>query len=515
MRFKLLSTFLVMILASSLAQNIKSTKALSYDEALALVIENNETLKQSAIKIEQKEQEAKAKMGLYMPKVSLSANFVAMSEALHLDLSPVRDAISPLYDANIALYNTLGSYGNFSGVPNPDPSTNTVVPTLPDDISTAAVRGELINGRDLLIAGKEEVINAEWDKMIQEQYFGMVSANFTLPIYTGGKIRIANKAARINVDEANAESRQKLGEVSQELAERYYGLLLAQKVEDVRQEVMQTMQKHMSDAEKMKDEGIISHTQFLQAKVYYTEAKREKEKAEKQVDIVNDALLNTLSIQNPTNINVMSSFFYQEELESLDHFKQTAQENSPLLQQIDLKKSLVEQKINLEKGSYMPNVAAMGTYHLADKDLSPYVPEAMVGVGLTWTIFEGTSRNKNLKAAKLQEEQVDLYYSKSKTNIETMITKLYNEAIMNLDQIHQLETSKEFAQEYYKACEKSFKEGLITSVEVSDANLYLAKIEIEQLKAAYDYDVSLAKLLYYSGTPEKYGDYIRKGVALK
>lgn len=514
MRLKLLSTLLVCVVTISVAQTNLKKQALSYDQALALLVENNETLKQSAIKVDQREEEAKAKLGLYMPKISLSANYVMMTEALHLDLSPVRDAITPLYDATATLYSTLGNYGNFSGVANPDPTTNAVVPTLPDDVSTSAVRNQLLSGSEQILAGKEAVVSAEWDKIIQEQYFGMVSANFTLPIYTGGKIRIANKAARINIEEATAESRQIFGEVSQELAERYYGLLLAQKVEDVRRTVMQTMLDHMSNAEKMKDEGLISNTQYLQAKVYYTEAKREKEKAEKQVSIVNNALLNTLSIDAPSQVEVMSSFFYQDQLETLDHFKLEAQKNSPLLEQIDLKKSLVDQKVKLEKGNYLPTVAAMGTYHLADKDLSPYTPEGMVGVGLSWSIFEGTSRNKNLKAAKLQGDQVELYYQKSKANIESMITKHYNEAIMNLDQLHQLETSKEFAQEYYMACEKSFKEGLITSIEVSDANLYLAKIEIEQLKAAYDYDVSLAKLLYFAGIPEKYSEYIRKGVPI-
>ena len=514
MKLKIVSALLIILVSSATAQDLKTTKALSYSEALSLMLNNNETLKQSAIKVEQKEEEAKSKRGLYLPKISLSANYVMMTDPLHLDLTPVRDAILPLYDANAALYYTLGNYGNFSGVPNPDPNTKGVMPILPDDISTSAVRNELLTGHDKILAGKKAVANAEWDKMIQEKYFGMVSANFTLPIYTGGKIRIANKAAKINIDEATAESRQKLGEVTMELVERYYGLLLAQKVEQVRTQVLNTMSIHLSEAEKMKNEGLISNTQFLQAKVYYTEAQREKSKAQKQVNIVNNALLNTLSIKEDTQIQVLSSFFYHNKIDKLEDYKTTAKSQSPLLQQITLKQALVEQKINLEKGNYLPTVAAMGTYHLADQDLSPYMPEGMVGVGLSWSLFEGNSRNRKLKAAKLQNEQVGLYYEKSKTNIETLITKYYNETQMYLDQIQQLDVSKQFAEEYYTACKKSFKEGLATSTEVSDASLLVAKIKIEQLQATYHYDVSLSKLLYYTGTPEKFNDYLSAGTTL-
>lgn len=502
MRYLILSITLFLTTLQIVAQDSsKPITPLSYEEAIALMIENNETLRQSEIKIEQKELEYKSKKGLYLPNVSLSANYVMMTDKIHLDLTPVRDAITPLYDA-------LGNYGDFSGVPNPDPSSNTLYPTLPDEMSTDAVRAQLLEG-------KEEIMNAEWDKTIQEQNFGMVSANFVMPIYAGGKIRIANQAAKIDVEEATAESRQKLGEVTMELVERYYGLLLAQKVVEVRNNVEKTMQVHMDNAEKMMNEGIISNTQFLQSKVYYTEADREKGKAKKQVSIVNNALSNTLTVSPKSEIAILSSFFYHEQLESLDYFKELATEKSPLLEQIEHKQALVEQKVSLERGSYLPTVAAMGTYTLADKDLSPYIPQGMLGVGLNWTIFEGTSRNKNLKAAKLQGEQVDLFYSKSKSNIFTLITKYYNEAEMYVDQIHQLDTSKEFAIEYVNACELSFKEGLVNSTEVSDANLLLAKIQIEQLQATYNYDVALSKLLYFAGIPEQFGEYLNTGITME
>ena len=502
MRTSIITSLLLLGTLYCFAQNETiETRALTYEEALNLVIENNETLKQAALKVEQCQLESKAKKGLYYPKVSLSANYIMMTEALHLDLTPVRDAITPLYDA-------LGNYGNFSDVSNPDPATNSIVPILPDNLSTQGVRASLLSG-------KKEIIAAEWDKMIQEQYFGMVSANFTMPIYTGGKIRIANKAVQINVAEASAESRQKLGEVTMDLVERYYGLLLAHKVEGVRAEVMTTMKQHMDDAEKMKNEGFISNTEFLQTKVYYAEAKRENDKATKQVNTVNNALLNTLTFPSDLNVNILSSFFYLENLKPLDYFIKTAANKSPLLEQIEHKKQLAEQKVKLEEGSYLPNIAAMGTYHLMDKDLSPYVPEGMVGVGLTWTIFEGNARNQNLKAAKLQGQQVDLYYSKSKTNIETMITKYYNEVEMQMEQIEQLEVSKAFAQEYYNACDKGFKEGLTTAVELADASLLVAKMEIEQLQATYNYDLILSKLLYYTGIPDKFSTYLNTGIAVK
>jgi len=502
MRFFTFTTLLLFTLQIATAQDTASVdKALTYEEALAIVIDNNETLKQAKIKIEQREAEKKAKSGLFLPSISLSGGYFVMTDDIHLDLTPVQEAIDPLYTA-------LGNYGEFSGVANPDPTTSTVMPTLTDELSTQAVREQLLSAQST-------IAEADWTPTIQEQSFGLLSANFTLPIYAGGKVRIANKAAKINIEEASAESRQKLGEVTMELVERYYGLLLAQKVDDVRQEVMQTMKSHMEDAEKMKNQGLISNTEFLQAKVYYTEAKREKAKAERQVSIVNDALNNTLALPENTTIATLSSFFYHEELESLNHYKSLAEENSPLLKQIALKEELLHQQERVEKGDYLPSIAAMGTYTLADYDLSPYIPQGVIGIGLNWSLFEGNARNKTMKSTQLQKEQLELYYAKSKSNIETVITKHYNEAHMHLEQIRQLDVSKEFALDYLMACEKSFKEGLMPSSEVSDASLLLAKIQIEQLQATYNYDVALSKLLYYAGVPEQYNDYLNTGISIQ
>ncbi|MDA3854188.1 MAG: TolC family protein [Bacteroidales bacterium] len=496
MRYTLLSLLLCLAAISSTAQDhLNSITPLTYEEAIALVINNNETLRQSAIKVEQMEEEKKGKVGLFFPKISLSANYVLMTDPMELDLTPVQEAITPLYEK-------LGTYGDFSGLTSPYPDKSN------EQFTTEYVR-------EKLLAGGEAIEAANWTTTIQDQSFGMVAANFVLPIYAGGKIRVANKAAKINIDEATAQSRQKLGEVTMELVERYYGLLLAQKVEIVRHKVMETMHTHMDNAEKMKNEGLISNTLFLQSKVYYTEAKREKDKAENKVSIVNNALINTLATGEGSQISVMSSFFYHQELKSIDYFKTQAGAHSPMLEQIGYKQDLLEQKHHVERGNYLPTVAAMGTYTLADKDLSEFIPRGMMGVGLSWTVFEGGSRNQAVKASQLQSDQVELFYTKSKANIETMITKYYHETEMHLDQIHQLNVSKEFATDYYKSCEKSFKQGLSTSTEVSDASLLLAKIQIEQLKATYDYDVSLSKLLYFAGIPEQFGDYLNTGIAIK
>lgn len=489
--------FLALIIYSTsinAQENSFTLTNLSFEDALQITSQNSLIVKQGQQSIKQKQLEKEAALGLYMPKISINASYMIMSEDIHLDLNPVKDAITPVYSA-------LGNYGVFTGVPNPDPTTSGIMPFLPDDISTAAVRQQFVDGL-------EEINASEWDKTIQKKQFGTVSANFTMPLYTGGKIRTANTAAKIKVQEADAENNQKVQELSCELIERYYGLVLAKNAQKIREEVLDIMSNHLNDAEKLMNEGIIAKAEFLHAKVYHSAADRELKKVNRQVNIVNDALLNTLAIKENTEITPISNLFFFKNIKNIDYYWEKAQLNSPLLKQIETKKNLAHQAYKIEKAEFFPTIAAMGTYDLYNKDLSPYIPEYMVGVGLKWNLFTGTERIKKLKASKVQEQQVETYYDKAEFDINTAITKYYQEIQMNIEQLNELESALEFATEYFRVRESAFKEGMATTTEVSDASLAVAKVKIERLEVMYSFDIALSKLLYYSGISDEFTSYV-------
>ncbi len=466
---------------------------LTFNDAYQQMNQNSHVLKQADYEVREKEADKKAAFGLRTPKVFVSATAVKMADPLTLDLTPVRDAITPLYE-------TLGKYGNFSGVPNPDPATSGVMPTLPDNVSTNVIRAKLLEG--------EASINAaEWDKMIQEKQFATVNANVVWPIYTGGKINAANKASQINEEEAGLKAKQKEGELLSELATRYYGLVLAEQACKVRAQVAEAMKKHLFDSQKLSEQGQIAKVEFLHAQVASSDAERELKKANREASIVERALLNTLAVEDTTGIVPASKLFILKNVENEEFFINLALQNNPLLQQVDSKRELAATGVKLEKSNYLPSMALTGTYTLAQKDLSPYVPQWMVGLGLNWSLFEGNSRNRKLQAARFKVDQVDEAGLKAEEDIKTIIRKLHQQLGMEVEQLDELDKTLEFAQTYVDSRNKAFHEGLSTSTELVDANLLLAKVKIERLQALYSYDVTLATLLQVCGSPEMFVQY--------
>ncbi len=267
------------------------------------------------------------------------------------------------------------------------------------------------------------------------------------------------------------------------------------------------MKKHLFDSEKLSEQGQIAKVEFLHAQVANSDAERELKKANRDVAIVKRALQNTLVMGDSSDIALASPLFMLKTIEQENYFVSLALENNPQLQQVDSKKNLAATGVKLEKSNYLPTVALTGTYDLANKDLSPYVPEWMVGVGVNLSLFEGNSRYRKLQAARFKEDQVEQAGLKAEEDIRTVIRKLHQQLGMQVEQLEELDKTLEFAKVYVDSREKAFREGLSTSTELVDANLLLAKVKMERLQAMYNYDVTLATLLQVCGMPEKFLGY--------
>ena len=487
---QLFSTFFLVLFATAVVFGQENLQVLTFEEALHLMGQQNPALQRAKQRIEQREYELKTKRGLYLPQVSLNAKAVTMSDMLHLDLTPVQEAITPLYT-------TLGNYGVFSGVPNPDPGTNPIMPVLPDNISTSLVREKLLEGG-------QEIANADWNNVIQEKNFASLTADFMWPIFTGGKIQSANKAADVEVDISREELRETEGVLLTELASRYYGLSLGIQVVKVRKQMLKGMEQHFSDAQKLFDNGIIAKVELLHASVSRNEAERELKQAERNINIIRSGLDATLSFDSVVNVLPASNLFINKKLDKISYWVNQANAENPQLKQIEGKRELIEIKNKVDKGNYLPTIAMIGTYNLAEKNLSPYLPDWLVGVGMKWTVFDGLGRKNKLKVDGTLINQVNFAEEKAHEDLNAYLTKLYEELQMQMEQKNELESTLELAQEYSASTEKAFSEGFATSSSVVDAYTKVAQVKALRLKILYDYDVTLARLLQVAGVPEQY-----------
>ena len=462
--------------AASLAQGV----ALTLDDALTIALSENPAVEALRHEEMAARRERQAVIGLRMPKIGVTGAYAYLGKDIALDLNNMKEGVNNSVTGLI----TNGVQG---GIIPPQ-----MVPTLQGLLSP--------------------MMGADWQLMLQNRSLGFVGGEVTMPIWLGGKINTASRAARINQNTVEASGRQTRNALVSELVERYYGLALAKQVVEVRRQVVAGVGKHLEDAKALMDNGMLARSEYLYVEFKMAEAERELANAELQVSTISDALNNTLGKSEGEYLPV-TEMFVVDNIEAAEYYRDMAADRNPLLNQVGLKRDLAHENVRLQRSEFFPQVVAMGGASFYTYQVTDILPRWAVGVGVSFKIFDGLNREYKYSAAKQTLRRVDALKSKAENDIAVLVEKLYNQMLNYRNQLHSIDSSINFAEEYLKAKDSGFLEGMTSSSELIDAELNLAKARTERMQAAYNFDVALAQLLEAAGISDQFAGYARRADA--
>jgi outer membrane protein TolC len=163
---------------------------------------------------------------------------------------------------------------------------------------------------------------------------------------------------------------------------------------------------------------------------------------------------------------------------------------------------------------YYPNVAAFGqTVLLHNEPVGFGILDSsrerpwVVGIGVTYNIFDGLKSRNELKAAQSTRESIDFIEAKAKKDITTLVESLYFEIQKSQDEVENLKVQEELATELLRVRKRAFAEGLATSTDVVDAENNLSVVKLLIVNTQYAYIVSLANLFELSGISQEFLNY--------
>jgi len=439
--------------------------AVSVDQAWILVQERNDGLKasQSSVKHAQTMKEGASSM-MYMPSIDLHGSYTHLSKPIDLDLS---DPINNFQ---------TGLEGNLGLAPGTLPRTTSEQSTL--DLSE----------QDVFLAN----ISILW------------------PIFSGGKTLYLSDIADAQIASEKAKEALSRQKAFIQLVKYYYGAKMGKAYYEMRIEVEETFQKHYENAQKLQAEGQIAKVELLNAQVQYDKATTETLKAHHQYTIANSALRMLLKEQD---LKITSPLFINENIRDKDYYVNRAVENYPALHLLDAKRKQTSSIVGIEKGNYMPTVVAFGNYNLYRDDsvISKSAPDWFAGVAVNINLLSATGRSEKYEAAKIVDQQLTLLQQQAKQDLSILVEKTYNEVVLYLDAFKAIDSSLAMANENVKLRRIAFDSGLSTSLELNDAELFLAAKKTERLKVAYDYVQKLSYLMILSESSERFMEMAASG----
>ena len=341
---------------------------------------------------------------------------------------------------------------------------------------------------------------------LQRRNTAFLGGDVVMPIFAGGKIWTANRAAKIEEERTRQQSRQVHGALIVEIVERYFGVALARRGVAIREEAIAVVAQHLHDVAILEREGMAVESERLYAEYRLAEAERDLHRAHLQLETARKALqtsLGTTEIIEPS-----TPMFLLSKIEPLDYFVAMAELHNPQLGEVNRLRELARMNLRLHRADYFPEIAAMGGMVFCNHQLSPLVPRMAVGIGLNFKIFDGLNREYKAAAARLQLRRVEALEQKAEQDILLLVEDLYNKVQSVLATLSAVERSERFAKEFLRAKQRAFSEGMATVTDVVDATLNLSRARLEREQTAYDFDVALARLLNASGMGEAFMQYL-------
>ena len=324
------------------------------------------------------------------------------------------------------------------------------------------------------------------------------------PIYTGGRLDAVKGLASSLTQAAQAERVEAEEQLATLVAQRYFQLLLAKRVVAVRAEVTAGVTEHQRDAARLEKGGLISRAERLRADVALDSARSDEAQARSDEEIAQVALDRLLAVN--TQVRPSTPLFVNSlPVGTLQSFISTGMRENANWKKIDSKRAQAEQALKLHGKEYTPTVFAIGNYNLNRGSEKLVRSNWAIGLVVAVPLVHRINTGKMIAAAKLDQERVEVVARQAERDIPTLIEKNWR-ALENA-RIQYLSTasSVELARENIRLQTVAFQQGQVTSLEVVDARLNLAKVETQRAQTAYNYVMGLAQLLEATGETQRLG----------
>ncbi len=324
------------------------------------------------------------------------------------------------------------------------------------------------------------------------------SLNFSLPLFTSGRLTSGYKQAKYNFRSTEEAVRQSKHITVFNAKKAFYGYLLTKDFVQVAEEAVDVAEKHLENVKSLYRVGMASKFDLLRSEVQVANLKPQLIRARNNLKIAELSLKILLGLDLSQPIEIKGYLTYEPFVPDLEESVSEAMLKRPEISQLRYQKQMAGQGLKLARASNLPSIALSATYNFwADQlNFRKDTWQSFYAVNLVFTIplFNGFATSARVAQSKAMIKELDFT---QKGLIDTIKFEV-RQAILRLEEAKESllsqEKNVEQAQESLRIAELNFSEGLATTLDISSAQAALSQAKTNYSQALYDYVMSLAEL---------------------
>jgi outer membrane protein len=333
-------------------------------------------------------------------------------------------------------------------------------------------------------------------------FSGGVEASY--PIYTGGQLQNAYKAAQFQLEIAKEKERSARQDLTFNVKSAYNQVWLAEENFLVAKASYENLARHAERIEKLFNVGNTSKFELLRAQVNRDNQKPAVIKAQNGVEVAKLALATLIGLpkENAVGLDFEPDKVKLPELtdNKLETVLATAYANRSDLKQLQLNVTLAEIKVALAEVNLKPNVFVNGGYQGSGDELGPNSWDKYWSLTLKvqGNLYKCTTKPE-IAAAKSEVEVLKFQECGLKDSIRQEVDQVLHNIKEHYETVKSTEASIALARESLRLTEVRFQAGMATTMDVMDAQLALDKTLTGYYGSLAEYLIALAKLELVTG----------------
>ena len=462
---------LFILCQQTIAKGQQSEVSISFRTAVNMMFQNNPSIKAAEKNVELAKRQSQFINASWYPTITMTGTYVLMSENIGVTQEYAK-LLEPIKD----------KYENTFLVP------------------------------DVINYISNELGDLSFDVPILDNNFGSIDLEILYPVFTGVKRIYAHQLAKDNEMMSEYEKIAVGTTKYLELADVYFSLSLSDSILKILKETKEMTNNHYRQALKMEELGMFDKAERLIVKVALDESDRNLKSAENETDVLRKSLsiiVGKQTTDNSQQLETSTPLFINEKYPSLIWFKDMMRKNAFIYKQSELHGDISKNTLRISKSNYFPIISVFGKQTIASYQVPKnLMPNTIAGINLTWDIFDGLARERNIQQTKIESEIIAETQQNVKNDLEIAVDEWYAKLVQSTINAKDLQSSLELSEEVYKIRKKAFAEGLATSQQVLDALNLLNKTKLLLLTTYYEYDIALVHLCCLCGIPEYFESFV-------
>ncbi len=312
-------------------------------------------------------------------------------------------------------------------------------------------------------------------------------------------IKIAGEYANYSVIGEKAVKQS----VTLSVKKAFYTILMAQEIVKVTRRSYESADANYKNVDALFKQGVASEFDLLRSQVQVANVQPALIQAENNLELAKSMLKNLLNIDMKTPVRVSGNFDYQEiPSDKLVEAEDNAINNSPLVQQLKVQESLLDKNVDVERSDYFPTLAFFGQYQYQTQDNTwkvrnfNWAKSFMLGVQITYTLFDGFGRGARIQQAIIDKEKVGIGRQKLEEGLKVQVLQAQLKMEDATKRILAQGKSLSQADKALKIALTRYKSGVGTQLEIIDTETALTMAQTNYSQAIYDFLISKADWEY-------------------